>query len=86
MDYLRIAAGVVYCDNYVMEVIYDCNFWPEFSVQNTPDNKVHGANMEPIWGRQGPGGPHQPCYLGRTVYPDNYSDMIYFITKVVSAL
>ena len=25
---------------------------------NIPDNKVHGANMGPIWGRQDPGGPH----------------------------
>ena len=24
----------------------------------TPDSKVHGDNMEPIWGRQDPGGPH----------------------------
>ena len=23
-----------------------------------PDSKVYGANMEPIWGRQDPGGPH----------------------------
>ena len=23
-----------------------------------PDSKVHGANMGPIWGRLGPGGPH----------------------------
>ena len=23
-----------------------------------PDNKVHGDNMGPIWGRQDPGGPH----------------------------
>ena len=23
-----------------------------------PNNKVHGANMGPIWGRQDPGGPH----------------------------
>ena len=23
-----------------------------------PDNKVHGANMGPAWGRQDPGGPH----------------------------
>ena len=22
------------------------------------DSKVHGANTGPIWGRQGPGGPH----------------------------
>ena len=25
---------------------------------NYPDSKVHGANMEPIWGRQDPGGSH----------------------------
>ena len=23
-----------------------------------PESKIHGANMGPIWGRQGPGGPH----------------------------
>ena len=27
-------------------------------LHNIPDSKVHGANMGPIWGRQGPGGPH----------------------------
>ena len=25
---------------------------------NSPDSKVHGANMGPIWGRHDPGGPH----------------------------
>ena len=25
---------------------------------NIPDSKVHGANVEPIWGRQDPGGSH----------------------------
>ena len=25
---------------------------------DTPDSKVHGANMGPIWGRQDPGGSH----------------------------
>ena len=25
---------------------------------NAPDNKIHGANMGLIWGRQDPGGPH----------------------------
>ena len=25
---------------------------------HSPDSKVHGANMGPIWGRQDPGGPH----------------------------
>ena len=28
------------------------------SNHNTPDSKVYGANMGPIWGRQDPGGPH----------------------------
>ena len=26
--------------------------------RNTPDSKVHGANMGPIWSQQDPGGPH----------------------------
>ena len=25
---------------------------------NGPDSEIHGANMGPIWDRQGPGGPH----------------------------
>ena len=32
-----------------------------FLFQNTnvsPDSKVNAVNMEPIWGRQDPGGPH----------------------------
>ena len=32
----------------------DDNFFQE----NSPDSKVHGANMGPTWGRQDPGGPH----------------------------
>ena len=32
----------------------------------SPDSKVHGANMGPIWGRQDPGGPHiGPMNFGR---------------------
>ena len=27
-------------------------------IESVPDSKVHGANMGPFWGRQGPGGPH----------------------------
>ena len=45
-----------------------------------PDNKTHGANMGPIWGRQDPGGPHicpmifaiwvsSTRYLGDFKYP-----------------
>ena len=33
--------------------------WSDDCCSNaTPDNKVHGANAGPIWGRQDPGGPH----------------------------
>ena len=28
-----------------------------------PDSKVQGANIGPVRGRQGPGGPREPCYL-----------------------
>ena len=29
-----------------------------YCLHNIPESKVHGANMGPIWDRQGPGGPH----------------------------
>ena len=31
-------------------------YWPSYT--GNSDNKVHGANMGPIWGWQDPGGPH----------------------------
>ena len=36
-------------------------FWSTTSTlvpKSTPDSKAHGANMEPPWGRQDPGGAH----------------------------
>ena len=30
----------------------------DFDPSDDPDNKVHGAKMGPIWGRQDPCGPH----------------------------
>ena len=36
-----------------------------------PDNKVHGANMGTIWGRQDPGGPH--------VGPMNFAIWVYMV-------
>ena len=30
----------------------------DFNPLSTPNSKVHGANMGPIWGWQDPGGPH----------------------------
>ena len=82
VDYLRIATGVLYCENYVVEVIYDSNFLPEFSVQNTPDNKVHGVNMGPIWGRQGPGGPHVRV-VSFAIWDALHSPMIIVIWKKI---
>ena len=38
-----------YCPFVWRQPTSDCGY---------PDNKVHGANMVPIWGRQDPGGPH----------------------------
>ena len=35
-----------------------CNSWDVLQKIMIPDNKVNGANMGPIWGRQDPGGPH----------------------------
>ena len=32
--------------------------WSVQAPQDNPDNKVHGANMGPMWGRQDPGGSH----------------------------
>ena len=31
------------------------DYWGSYT---SPDSKIHGANMGPIWGRQDPGGPH----------------------------
>ena len=32
--------------------------WAVKILKNSPDSKVHGAKMGPIWGRQDPGGSH----------------------------
>ena len=34
--------------------------WCRYVSNINPDSKVHGANMGPIWGRQGPGWPMSP--------------------------
>ena len=38
------------------------------TTQDHPENKVHGANMGPIWGREDPCGPHELCYLGNNYH------------------
>ena len=56
----------------ILSRTYRTRIWPSLSthvpyhlvvlhhqqVQGFPDNKVHGANMGPVLGRQDPGGPH----------------------------
>ena len=56
---------VVFCCALLCFVVFWYMFVPtSFRVtlmaleQPYPDNKVHGANMGPTWGRQDPGGPH----------------------------
>ena len=39
---------------YMMRIIYR---WGDIFILS-PDSKVRGTNMGPIWGRQDPGGPH----------------------------
>ena len=46
-----------------INVISGIAYFREIILDIFPDSKVHGANMGPIWGRQDPGGPHEPCYL-----------------------
>ena len=38
--------------------VYSGRYIEYFLLEISPDNKVHGANMGPIWVRQDPGGPH----------------------------
>ena len=48
----------------------------------SPDCKVHGANMGPIWGRQDPGGPHAgPMNLAIWVIQPNSTAPFIFMTK-----
>ena len=52
------------CIKYIysfMRGTWNITFWliPRYIQHyNHPDNKFHGANMGPIWGRQDPGAPH----------------------------
>ena len=63
-----------------------------------PDNKVQGANMGPIWGRQDPGGPHVGPMnfviwesdldidsLRRRVHPKEHEHALYWRQMVVMA-
>ena len=54
MDMIAEIAGCYYSTPKVVVRGSDVN--PER--MGSPNSKVHGANMGPIWGRQVPGGPH----------------------------
>ena len=57
--YQRIRIGDV--SQYGMCVInwkQYTTLYARVSLCNTPDSKVHGSSMGPIWGRQDPGGPN----------------------------
>ena len=45
------------------------------AVETPPHSNVNGANMEPIWGRQDPGGPH--------VGPMNFVIWVYFSIRCI---
>ena len=53
----------------MLQCVYGCHCYESFGIRrpllsctkfkvNIPDSKVQWANMEPIWGRQDPDGPH----------------------------
>ena len=42
----------------VIVMLYSMACYNGLCYNDTPDSKVHGANMGPIWGQQDPGGPH----------------------------
>ena len=42
---------------HVYAYVYACVYMYMY-VYRYPDNKVHGAHMGSIWGRQDPSGPH----------------------------
>ena len=45
-------------ENPLIVLPFDQTVWNTPCFQPSPDSKVHGANMGPIWSRQDPGGPH----------------------------
>ena len=42
----------------VIVMLYSMACYNGLCYNDTPDSKVHGVNMGPIWGQQDPGGPH----------------------------
>ena len=60
-DFTMVFQGAIWkysCEGKVYGVFCEFIVWSALPVHSNPDSKVHGANMGPIWDRQGPGGPH----------------------------
>ena len=68
--YIRVILISVIYSNLINNTFCTLDWW-------IPDNKVHGASMGPIWGRQDPGGP----YIG----PMNFSIWDVFARVNISA-
>ena len=74
VNILMILKAIVLMWDHTNILIYDNDIeaighMPYQTLSNNPDNKVYGANMGPIWGQQGPGGPHVgPMNLAIWVY------------------
>ena len=56
---------------------------PTFFLLYHPDNKVRGANMGPIWGRQDPGGPHAG-HMNLAIWPAMWQglDIMFFVPLI----
>ena len=52
-----------------LHMSYQWHWWRGLTVnlQNSPDSKVHGANMGSIWVLSAPFWPHEPCYRGHNI-------------------
>ena len=52
--------NAMHMDRYVLGPYIKRKFQERERIQNNnyPDNKAHGVNMGPTWGRQDPDGPH----------------------------
>ena len=57
-----------------------CRQSKRVAISSAPDSKVHGTNMGPIWGRQGPVGPMLApwTFLSGTFVDIHYSDIMWW--------
>ena len=76
---------VIFRCHFIMVLINDFYKFALIVFKYTPDSKVHGANLGPIWGWQNPGGPHVgPVNIAilDSLYHSAYSDEILHCIRV----